>query len=698
MPEPLAARSALLGLVIIAASANAQVNLDSLRNVAADRTLPDSVRFLAYHDLVWDGYLFTEPDSAQAMGQWLQREARRKRNSKFEARASELIAASWYVRGDMRTALLHYDTALALHKRNHDDDGYADVITNAASMRSYLGEHALALSMYAEGLVIHERMQDSTSIANDLNAMGRVHMVRGDHVRAADLYMQSLRILELIGDKRGMSTGQANMGTLFQNQGDHAAAIGYFREGLRLAEELGDKHLIGKDLEVIGACLEELGDTAAAMGAYQKSLLLRAEMDDRHGLVNVKNRIGYLLNKQGKHANALALFEETIALAQGEELPWGMGSAWVGKGDALLAMGRTTEAMRASEAAEDAAQVAADVTLLRDASDLRYRALRALGRWHDALVAHEQTEIWNDSLLHEENQRAVLRNAYQYQFGKKVYADSLDHIFQAQKEAVRTERRMGAERSKRNLALGVGAILFLGLIGIWQRARLLRRTNTAILEAQARLMESERAREASEVRTRIATDVHDQLGSDLTKLVMLSSEAKAVAKSSTNELSVIADDIERVAGEANRSLGDIVWAIDPHHDSMAGLTERVRAHCERMLQWSKTQHTIDCGHEGPDRSLDPATKRDIYLMLREALNNAIKYAKARHIAVIFHTSATSVQFDVKDDGIGMEPRGTNGHGLKNMQQRAKRAGGNITVTTAPGEGTSIAFRIRLSST
>lgn len=696
MPEPSTVRTTLLSLTLVTSSLHAQADLDSLRRIAHDRSRPDSVRFRAYHDLVWDGYLFSDPDTAYTMGRWLQREARLKASGTYEARASELMAASWYVRGDLRAALLHYDTALALHERNNDDDGYADVITNAASMRSYLGEHERALAMYAEGMAIHERIHDSVSMANDLNAMGRVHMVRGDHVRAADLYMQSLRILEAMGDMRGMSTGRSNMGALFQNQDDHAAALGYFREALHLAEAVGDKLLMGKDLELIGACQEELGDTAGATRSYQRSLSLRTALDDHHGLVNVKNRIGNLLNERGKHTEALALFEEAAAMASAKELPWGLGGALVGKGGALLALGRTDEALRASEAADRAAQEADDVTLLHDASDLRYRVFSELGRWREALAAHEQTVRWNDSLLHEDNQRAVLRNAYRYEFGKKLFADSLEHILLTREEGVRTEQRMGAERTKRNAAFGIGAMLLLGLIIIWQRALLLRRTNHAIIDAQARLMESERSREASEVRTRIATDVHDQLGSDLTKLVMLSSEAKAVAQGSTNDLSVIATDIERIAGEANRSLGDIVWAIDPHHDSLASLTQRVRAHCERMLQLSKTEHRIDCIHAGPDRSLDPATKRDIYLMLCEALNNAIKYAKAKHIDVLFRTSATAVEFLVKDDGVGLGDDPSKGHGLSNIQARAARVAGVLSLESQPGKGTSVGFRAELS--
>ena len=82
-------------------------------------------------------------------------------------------------------------------------------------------------------------------------------------------------------------------------------------------------------------------------------------------------------------------------------------------------------------------------------------------------------------------------------------------------------------------------------------------------------------------------------------------------------------------------------------------------------------------------------------MLREALNNAVKYAKAKHIHVRFHSSATQVEFEVKDDGVGMEASARNGHGLNNLHHRAERLGGQLTAGSAPRSGTVITFEAAL---
>lgn len=665
-----------------------QNNIDSLRSVFIDRSKPDSVRFTAFYDLTWDGYLFNAPDTAEVMARSLQRDARAKGNTVFEARASELLAAVWYVRGDMRTALLHYDTALALHRRNGDAEGQADVISNMASMLSYLGELDSALTLYQEGLALHERLADSASIANDLNAIGRVQMLRGDHGKAVDLYQQSLHIQELLGNKRGICTSLANLGGLYLNQGDWNEALGHYRRAAAMAEELDDQHQLGTQLEEIGSCLEELNDTTGSMQAYRRSEAIRLAIGDHHGLVNVRNRMASLLLEQNRTSEARALFEQNVAMAREEDLPYGLSNALVGMSSVLLQTDEPALALAMALAADSAAARAEELNLQRDVAAARYAALKALGRWQEALTVHERVVLLNDSILREENQRELLRSGFKYAYERAAEMDSLRHVA----ERTRSEAKHREQRTWMLALLVIAAVLGSAA---WLRMRDTARAKRALEEAQDKLVASERAREATEVRMHIARDVHDQLGSDLTKLVMLSTEAKAVAQEDIAALPGIANDIERIAGEANRSLGDIVWSIDPHHDSLAGLTERVRAHAERMLKWSKAEHSIDCVHEGPDRSLDPATKRDIYLIYREALNNAIKYAKAGHIETRFHSSATSVGFEVKDNGIGIAATDGTGHGLANMRHRAARCGADLSVESREGEGTRIRFSLML---
>ena len=102
-------RSTVL-LLLVALVCPGPSSIESLRAISADPSRPDSVRFRAHFDMVREGYLFSAPDSAFTIAQQLQRGARRTGNAGFQARASELLASTFNVRGDLRVALLHYDT------------------------------------------------------------------------------------------------------------------------------------------------------------------------------------------------------------------------------------------------------------------------------------------------------------------------------------------------------------------------------------------------------------------------------------------------------------------------------------------------------------------------------------------------------------------------------------------------------------
>ncbi|MBK6627006.1 MAG: hypothetical protein IPJ87_13730 [Flavobacteriales bacterium] len=562
------------------------------------------------------------------------------------------------------------------------------------------------------------------------NIRGVIHWEDQRYGEAVHCYERFRELAVLMKDTAYRILAANNIGLLLNSMDLPDKAMPVYKGALLLSQRSNHPYMTPILLGRVGLCYMQIGDTVRA-----ESHLVAAIGTATEGFASVPARVALasLRIRQRRPTDAVPLVDSIRSFARNNELD---GPNWLGDAYYLRAridttledferallqldtcIKRTTEMniahgcvacllMRAQllDRLGDLKREEADLlqilelaqgrTLLleRSMAAQRLKSLYARqGRIRDELRMTEQLKDLGDTLHAIDAEKALMA----MDFNAAIREDSLSFLAQQGAAAKKHANELGKEQNRRTWLMA--ALLFAAgaATAIWNRTKILRRANQAILEAQSRLLASERAREASEVRTRIARDVHDQLGSDLTKLVMLSTEAKVVAQGEPSGLSSIANDIERIAGEANRSLGDIVWSIDPHHDSLAGLTERVRAHCERMLKWSKVDHTIDCVHEGPDRSLDPATKRDIYLMLREALNNAIKYAKAGHIHVRFHTSAAQVEFEVKDDGVGMLTAGTKGHGLPNMRSRAQRVNGEIQVESSPGAGTRVRFQTPL---
>ena len=247
---------------------------------------------------------------------------------------------------------------------------------------------------------------------------------------------------------------------------------------------------------------------------------------------------------------------------------------------------------------------------------------------------------------------------------------------------------MARERSIRNIIFALGVLALAVAVALRQRARVLRRTNAAIMEAQAKLVESERQREALEVRTNIARDIHDDLGSGLTKIALLGSEARQRVQEHSEELR---STLERIIGhsrEVNAALSDIVWSVDPAHDTSEELVHHARNVAQRLLEGSGVAHELRFDHIDPAHPVAPGTKHHVVMVMKEAINNALKYAEAKHINVHLEAGAHRVKLVVADDGRGFDPEvsARMGNGLRNMQARAESVGAVLNVESAPGKG------------
>ena len=686
------ARSALLlALLALGCGTVAQVNIDSLRTIALDRSKPDSVRFTAWDGWIWEGYLYSEPDSAYLLAEQMRQEAKRLGSLRYEASAIGLKATSWYVRGENLKALDLYAEALALHERCEDRVGCANALTNMAAMHSLMGAKDTALSLYRRGVEMHTALHDSLSLANDLNAIGTIHMARSDHARAVESFGLSLAILRVLNDQRGIAVGEANLGNIEKIQGDFRAAIEHYRETIRIARSIGDKHKEGRYLVNMGSCLQELGRLDSAMALYDEGLAIEKEIDDTRGLVNCLNSLGDLYRLKHEPQRALDVYSESASVARAKELPYGLAGALTGTGRAYLDLSRPSEAMAWVEPALNAAREADEMSLEKDAVQLRFLTLRALNEPAQALIAYERYVQLSDSINADENQRAVLRNEYAYAYEKQAYADSVTNALNTQQERIRSGQRETTERSRRNFALAFGAVLVVVALAVWQRARLLRRTNAAILAAQEKLVESERRREASDVRTRIARDIHDELGSELTKIAMLGRHAKRTLSGSEATATLTAiERMRELSKEVGNSLGDVVWAVDPQSDTAVSLVDRAREFTQDMLADSGLQAELHFSHAGADRAIAPSVRRDIFLVLKEALNNAVKHGQASRIGVSFTTSADHFELRVEDDGVGFDPATfTPGNGWHNMRARAANVGAELTFRAGKPGGTTM---------
>jgi len=682
--------SAFFCALILHTSMACGQDLESWRATWQDTAERDSVRFTALYDLVWEGYLFSEPDSAFALATEMFHQAERKSDRFFMARAWDLMAATWYVRGDLKMALTYYDSSLTTYEEIKNSEGLADVITNMASMRTYLGEYDEVMALYERGLAMHVEQHDSTSWANDLNSIGRVHFLRGDHSNAIHFYEQSLQMQRSLGNERGIATSLMNLGSIYNLQNDPAKSLTLFTEAEVMGDRLNDQHLLGKILMEKGVCHEALGDSTAAMDHYQRSLQTREAIEDEAGIVGSMNKIAALQFAMGDPKQALATYTKVFSQAHTSDVPFGVATALIGAGTVYLHLNDGQAALERFNKARPFVEDAETLSLDRDWSELGYFAYKKVGRPADALRMHERYTVLQDSVMREENQREILRFEFADVYQQKALEDSLAHRTQQHDAELRHAATIAQERSTRNLILAGLVLVAVIAIGIWARMRYMARANRAIMAAQVKLLESERQREAEKVRTRIASDIHDDLGSDLTKLGLLGREIKHAAAEHAASTMALAERIVGLSADATAALGDIVWAADPHQDSARGLVDRASIFVHRLLEDIGIEHQLEFVHNGEDRMLDPGTKHDIFMLLKELINNALKHSGASRIEASLITDAQRFRIRVRDNGKGFDIAGTRkGNGLRSIEARSARISATVDPNSAPGDGCTV---------
>ena len=218
---------------------------------------------------------------------------------------------------------------------------------------------------------------------------------------------------------------------------------------------------------------------------------------------------------------------------------------------------------------------------------------------------------------------------------------------------------------------------------------------------QRSLSRLERERLVERERTRIAQDIHDDLGTNLTEITLLSE----LALSADAPAQEVQADVRRIAAKARaltHSLDEIVWAVNPRNDTLDSFVTYACIHAEDYLRTANIRCRLRTPEIIPPRGLETNVRHNLFLVVKEALNNVVKHAGAGEVIISFALEPNALEVIIKDDGRGFAAaNGTGtgmgkrpGNGIINMGQRMHDIGGDFDVRSALGQGTTVTIKVR----
>jgi signal transduction histidine kinase len=228
-----------------------------------------------------------------------------------------------------------------------------------------------------------------------------------------------------------------------------------------------------------------------------------------------------------------------------------------------------------------------------------------------------------------------------------------------------------------------------GAVRLWSNRRLRQRVKN---------LEHETA--VARVRERIARDIHDEVGASLTRISLLTQDSQDPASHEGENLRRI----DETAREVTLALDEIVWAVNPQHDTLEGFVSYLSDFAQKLLSAAHLRCRLQIPASLPVLDLPSEMRHDLFLCCRETLNNVVKHACASEVCIQVSITELTLVITLSDNGRGLHspPRAAQddrirrGHGLPNLQERMRRLGGTCLVDSTEGGGTTVTLTVSLS--
>jgi ligand-binding sensor domain-containing protein/signal transduction histidine kinase len=196
------------------------------------------------------------------------------------------------------------------------------------------------------------------------------------------------------------------------------------------------------------------------------------------------------------------------------------------------------------------------------------------------------------------------------------------------------------------------------------------------------------------VRMGIATDLHDDIGSNLSQIAILSEVARRQIGADASPVAGPLDRIANLSRSSVDSMSDIVWATDPEKDWAGNLVMRMRNLANEVLGARDIDFTVHVTGE-PQAHIPAQLRRQVFLIFKESLNNVVRHSASTKVEIAIHVDPRTLVLRVIDHGKGFDmAASSDGHGLKSMRSRAASVGGRLEIVTSPSRGTCLTLTIR----
>ncbi len=656
----------ILLCLTISQNSFSQTNLDSLWRIWEDESQHDTLRLEAMSTWISDAHLHSQPDSAIHFAEVQYDFANSNSQDKWKMIALSTKGQAYYVKADFYNAKDYTEQSLVLAEKIGDDSGIANTNNTLGLIYQSQNDYEKAIEFFTKSLELYEHMPESDDrsggMGSALTNLGVIYYNLDDPDQAMNFYTRSLKLQTSANDKRNMANTISNMGMVYAYQGYHEKELEYNNRAYALHKEVGNLN---------SACrtLMNIGNSHAFRGDFEKALLT---------------------------------FEETLDLATTLGNPDMISKSKLALGQVYLSLNQINKSLSYKKEALEIAQESGNLIPVLEAAGSLSGLYQSQGDYKNALEYFQLYILSRDSLNNSENRRALVRQEYQYNYDKKVLADSIEF---AQKETITNLQleKNEATLSQQRLAL-IATILGLLLLGA-----------LAYFFYQSKKRqeaEANRVKELDAFKSTFYTNITHEFRTPLTVILGMAKQIEERPQQYLDEgIKLIKRNGKNLLGQINQilDLSKLETNSLQLNIIQGDVIEFLRYSTEAFQSYANGQN-LSLRFFSPVEKLqmdyDPDTIQNI---MSNLISNAMKFTPSGgDVKVLLENDDEQLIIKVQDSGVGISEKdlphifdrfyqvenlngsevyGT-GVGLAYVQELVKVIEGNISVKSEVGKGTT----------
>ncbi|HEU4470050.1 MAG TPA: tetratricopeptide repeat protein [Flavisolibacter sp.] len=511
---------------------------------------------------------------------------------------------------------------------------------------------------------------------NDPNRLALIYLNRADTYRQLNNFSQclkdcdtSLKYAELAGNNDRLARVYQTMGSVYFAQNKYEQSIPYSEKALALFQKNGNMAMAAIVLNNLGNVYKYTPDIQKAIGHFEAAIHIADSLGDLNNLSMYHGNLCDVYAKNGNYAKAEDHAGKAMQYATTQENELQMIRSWIAYGEIYLGQKKYEAAINAANRAYDLSQSQEYIDGQQVSADQLSEAYAASGDFKKAFQFSKISKELNDSIGRQRynDDIAALQTTFKVEEKNR-------EIQLLSKDAELRQAQLSRQRSLLFSAAALLLLLIGGVVLFVNRNRIRQRMKEL------------------ELRNRIAADLHDEVGSSLSSIHVLSNIAQ---KKGDGQLGDTLVKISSNAHQTMERMSDIVWAIHPANDTLEQLIFKMKEFAADILEPLDIQYDFVVEDDLGRMGLDINQRRDLYLIFKEAVNNAAKYSGCRHVQISITREESSLVMKVSDDGSGFDTNAMRrGNGLQNMRQRAKQMGGSLLIDSSEKTGTTVVLSIR----